>query len=108
MNIWNVALLARVFVFFAYPLTISGDEVWVSGFEKLASGNHPLYGWWETGFFNTIFGWFGWLQFDPGMAIVDGFSGATPLSIVKEGVGMQSHRLILPLTFVGKYAWINW
>ncbi|MBK7095469.1 MAG: NADH:ubiquinone reductase (Na(+)-transporting) subunit B [Saprospiraceae bacterium] len=85
MNIWNVALLARVFVFFAYPLTISGDEVWVSGFEKLASGNHPLYGWWETGFFNTIFGWFGWLQFDPGMAIVDGFSGATPLSIVKEG-----------------------
>ena len=30
MNIWNVALLARVFVFFAYPTTIAGDEVWVS------------------------------------------------------------------------------
>ncbi|MCL4133313.1 UNVERIFIED_CONTAM: hypothetical protein GTU68_053567 [Idotea baltica] len=30
MNILNIALLARVFVFFAYPLTISGDEVWVS------------------------------------------------------------------------------
>ncbi|MCL4107310.1 UNVERIFIED_CONTAM: hypothetical protein GTU68_067221 [Idotea baltica] len=30
MNIWNVALLARVFVFFAYPTTIAGDQVWVS------------------------------------------------------------------------------
>jgi len=26
MNILNIALLARVFVFFAYPTTISGDE----------------------------------------------------------------------------------
>jgi len=34
MNIWNVALLARVFVFFAYPLTISGDQCWISGYEK--------------------------------------------------------------------------
>lgn len=85
MNIWNVALLARVFVFFAYPLTISGDQVWVSGFDKIAAGIHPSYGWWETGFLNTIFGWFGWLQFDSGMSIVDGFSGATPLSVAKEG-----------------------
>ncbi|MEZ4908110.1 MAG: NADH:ubiquinone reductase (Na(+)-transporting) subunit B [Saprospiraceae bacterium] len=85
MNIWNVALLARVFVFFAYPLTISGDDVWISGFSKIAAGAHPEYGWWETGFFNTIFGWFGWTQFDPSFAIVDGFSGATPLSIAKTG-----------------------
>ena len=28
MNIFNIALLARVFIFFAYPTTISGDEVW--------------------------------------------------------------------------------
>ena len=85
MNIWNVALLARVFIFFAYPLTISGDDVWIGGFDKIATGNHPDYGWWETGFFNTIFGWFGWTQFDPSFSIVDGFSGATPLSIVKTG-----------------------
>ncbi len=31
MNILNVALLTRVFVFFAYPTFISGDEVWISG-----------------------------------------------------------------------------
>ena len=39
MNIWNPALVARAFVFFAYPTTISGDKVWVSdGF----SGATPL------------------------------------------------------------------
>ena len=30
MNIFNPALLARAFLFFAYPGEISGDEVWVS------------------------------------------------------------------------------
>lgn len=31
MNIWNPALLARAFVFFAYPSHISGDKVWIAG-----------------------------------------------------------------------------
>ncbi len=31
MNILNVALTARVFIFFAYPTFISGDQVWVAG-----------------------------------------------------------------------------
>ena len=35
MNIWNVALMARLFVFFAYPTSISGDDVWISGFEHI-------------------------------------------------------------------------
>jgi Na+-transporting NADH:ubiquinone oxidoreductase subunit B len=30
MNIWNPALVARAFLFFAYPSQISGDSVWVS------------------------------------------------------------------------------
>jgi len=30
MNIWNPALVARAFVFFAYPAQMSGDSVWVS------------------------------------------------------------------------------
>ena len=30
MNILNVALTARVFVFFAYPTYISGDKVWIA------------------------------------------------------------------------------
>jgi Na+-transporting NADH:ubiquinone oxidoreductase subunit B len=31
MNIWNPALLARAFLFFAYPSKMSGDEAWISG-----------------------------------------------------------------------------
>ena len=30
MNIWNPALVARAFLFFAYPSQMSGDSVWVS------------------------------------------------------------------------------
>lgn len=31
MNVFNVALVTRVFLFFAYPTKMSGDAVWVSG-----------------------------------------------------------------------------
>ena len=31
MNIFNPALMARVFIFFTYPTKISGDKVWISG-----------------------------------------------------------------------------
>ena len=85
MNIWNIALLARVFVFFAYPSTISGDQVWVSGLESVASGAAVDYGWWQTGFFNGIFDWFGWSTFDPTLHVVDGYSGATPLALAYQG-----------------------
>jgi len=51
MNVFNIALLARVFVFFAYPTTISGDQVWVAGFDEIAAGAAPTYGWVE-GIFN--------------------------------------------------------
>lgn len=30
MNIWNPALIARVFLFFAYPAQMTGNSVWVS------------------------------------------------------------------------------
>ncbi len=49
MNIFNPALLARAFIFFAYPSSISGEKIWIAGLTK-------------------------------GEGIVDGFSGATPLS----------------------------
>lgn len=46
MNILNVALTARVFIFFAYPTYISGDRVWVAGdpstFVDGYSGATPL------------------------------------------------------------------
>jgi Na+-transporting NADH:ubiquinone oxidoreductase subunit B len=85
MNIWNIALLARVFVFFAYPTTISGDDVWVAGIESTASGAAVDYGWWQTGFLNTIFDWFGWTTFDTAAVVADGYSGATPLALAYQG-----------------------
>lgn len=84
MNIWNVALLARVFVFFAYPTTISGDEVWVSGFEKLAPGMAVDYGW-AHGIFNTLFSWMDLATFDSTAVVADGYSGATPLALAYNG-----------------------
>lgn len=52
-NIWNVALITRVFLFFAYPTHMTGDKVFI-----------------------RTDGTWGW---DNGKALVDGFSGATPL-----------------------------
>ena len=60
-NIFNVALITRAFLFFAYPSHMTGDEPFV-----------------RTG------GTWGW---DGGHAIVDGFSGATPLGEVATNVG---------------------
>jgi Na+-transporting NADH:ubiquinone oxidoreductase subunit B len=34
MNIFNPALLARVFLFFAYPAYMTGDKVWIAGMTK--------------------------------------------------------------------------
>jgi len=48
MNIFNPALLTRAFMFFAYPASMSGDQVWVWGLHKGAevvdgfSGATPL------------------------------------------------------------------
>lgn len=55
MNILNVALTARAFLFFAYPTMMSGDKVWVS------------------------------TALEPGQAVVDGFSGATSLGHAASG-----------------------
>ena len=35
MNILNVALTARAFLFFAHPTKMSGNEVWITGFSDL-------------------------------------------------------------------------
>ncbi len=90
MNILNIALLARVFVFFAYPTTISGDHVWVStfmdeGVVKAAAGSVAEYGWWHTGFFNGLFEWMGLDTFRAGATVVDGYTGATPLGLAAKG-----------------------
>jgi len=42
MNIWNPALLARAFFFFAYPSKMSGDAVWIADKADAFSGATPL------------------------------------------------------------------
>lgn len=42
MNIFNPALLARAFVFFAYPSSISGNTVWIAEMADGYSGATPL------------------------------------------------------------------
>jgi len=85
MNILNIALLARVFIFFAYPTDISGDEVWVAGLSATEPGSLVDYGWFVTSVLNPMFGALGWAQFDPTMTVVDGYTGATPLSLAFQG-----------------------
>lgn len=38
MNIFNPALVARAFLFFSYPTSMSGDKVWVAGKEVFGLG----------------------------------------------------------------------
>ncbi len=52
MNVFNPALVARAFIFFAYPASISGDKPWV---QQLVTAND--------------------------LKLVDGYSGATPLLV---------------------------
>ncbi len=85
MNILNVALLARVFVFFAYPTYISGDEVWVSGLESTLAGSAADYGWIHLNLFNPLFEGWGWSTFNAASTVVDGYTGATPLSLAFQG-----------------------
>ena len=85
MNILNIALLARVFVFFAYPTEISGDEVWVAGLASTQAGASVEYGWAHMSLFNPIFESFGWDKFDPSLTVIDSFTGATPMSLAFQG-----------------------
>ena len=59
-NIFNVALVARAFLFFAYPAKMSGDKVFVAHDTILGVGNS---------------------------AVADGFTGATPLGQIATHVG---------------------
>ena len=62
MNIFNVALVARAFLFFSYPTKMSGDTVWVAQ--------------------DTIFGL--------GNAIPDGVTSATPLGQLAAGTDVTA------------------
>ena len=70
MNIFNVALVARVFIFFAYPSSISGDTCWVA---------------YDYNILHQALNFGDWLHISAGTAMVDGFSGATPLGLAVSG-----------------------
>lgn len=85
MNVVNIALFTRVIVFFAYPTEISGDNVWVAGLTKAAAGGVVDYGWFTLHVLNPLFTSFGWETFNTAAAVVDGYSGATPLALAAKG-----------------------
>ena len=62
MNIFNVALVARAFLFFSYPTKMSGDQVWIAN--------------------DTIFGL--------GHVAVDSTTGATPLGQLAAGTDITA------------------
>jgi Na+-transporting NADH:ubiquinone oxidoreductase subunit B len=76
MNIFNVALVTRAFLFFAYPTFMSGDTVWVRTASTfgLGAGN-----------------------------VVDSYSGATPLGQVAVSATTDVHLVNIvkePLSFI--------
>ena len=86
MNILNIALLSRVFIFFAYPTTISGDEVWISGIEKVDGAYVGQMYSMAHGAFDWLFGLFDANLFGAGGKLaVDGYTGATPLALAAKG-----------------------
>ncbi len=78
MNIFNVALITRAFLFFAYPSRMSGDEAFVKVDSALGMG---------------------------GGNVVDTFTGATPLGQVATSVGDPSMTSILgtPITITDAF-----
>ncbi|MBP5537004.1 MAG: NADH:ubiquinone reductase (Na(+)-transporting) subunit B [Bacteroidales bacterium] len=54
MNIWNPALVARAFIFFSYPASMTGTGTWIA--------------------------------LRKGEALIDGATGATPLSLIGDGL----------------------
>ncbi len=82
MNVVNIALMARAFIYFAYPTSISGDGPWVSAIDL--SAGETSYSFLHT-MFNPVFESLGWLTFIDGQPILESFTGATPLVLAREG-----------------------
>lgn len=77
MNIFNVALITRAFLFFAYPSKMSGDSVFIRTEDTFGLG---------------------------GGNVIEGYSGATPLSYVSSGaeiVGVDGSAITLWDAFIG-------
>ena len=94
MNVWNPALVARAFLFFAYPAYMSGDSVWISaaGVEKMADGFTGA-----TPMAKAVMG-------DTGIDIWHAFIGLIPGSIGETSVlAILIGAFILIITGVGSW-----
>ena len=72
MNIFNPAIAARMFLFFAYPSKMTGDTVWVAQ--------------------DSIFGL--------GNTLPDGFTAATPLGQIGQGIAPDASVMDMVLGFI--------
>jgi Na+-transporting NADH:ubiquinone oxidoreductase subunit B len=91
MNVMNPALLARAFLFFAYPQDMSGDKVWIAEKADAFSGATPL-GYALTG------------DFDKMQAPMDMFLGFIPGSIGETSVvAILIGAVILIATGIGSW-----
>jgi Na+-transporting NADH:ubiquinone oxidoreductase subunit B len=72
MNIFNVAVAARMFLFFSYPSQMTGDKAWIAN--------------------DTIFGL--------GNKLADGVSGATPLGEIGQGITPDASVMDMILGFI--------
>ena len=72
MNIFNVAIAARMFLFFSYPSKMTGDTIWVAQ--------------------NSIFGL--------GNTLPDGYTAATPLGEIGQGTDVTASLQDIILGFI--------
>lgn len=107
MNIFNPALLARAFVFFAYPSYISGDKIWIAGLSKGEgivdgfSGATPLAQAYEGASFSPLQVW------DMILGTIPGSIGETSVIAILIGAailiftGVGSWKIMLSVTLGG-------
>ena len=102
MNVLNPALLARAFLFFAYPASMSGDKVWIADKADAFSGATPLG--------HAMIGHFDQLPsvYNMFMGFIPGSNGETSVLMILIGAafliitGIGNWRIILSV-FVGGY-----
>ena len=79
-NIFNVALVTRAFLFFAYPAKMSGDSVFVA--------HNPILG--------------------LGDKVADGFTGATPLGQIATSGAASHTQLLSSMTTIANEPVTTW
>ena len=99
MNVVNVALTARAFLFFAYPSKMSGNEVWIdTGGEKVVDGFSGATALGEAAANMPI------EQFQQKFSMMDAFIGTIPGSIGEtSALACLIGALLLLLTGIGSW-----